>query len=116
LGSVTDRAAKVRQKAKTYTVNLYGKRRDVCAYDEVVMLKTLKRPVRVVWVFRKTQWVAMFSTDLTLSVIQIIEYYGAEKKIEIYQPCCLRKSVYKKLMDFIHGLMYPDTLNASLLA
>ena len=82
LGSVTDRAAEVRQKAKTYTVNLYGKRRDVCAYDAVVMLKTLKRPVRVVWVFRKTQWVAMFSTDLELSVIQIIEYYGARWKIE----------------------------------
>ena len=55
LGSVTDRAAEVRQQVKTYNVNLYGKHRDVCAYDEVVMLKTLKRPVRVVWVFRKTQ-------------------------------------------------------------
>jgi IS4 transposase len=82
LGSVTDRAVEVRQQAQTYTVNLYGKRRDVCAYDEVVMLKTLKRPVRVVWVFRKTQWIAMFSTDLELSVIQIIEYYGARWKIE----------------------------------
>ncbi|MDO9046247.1 MAG: transposase [Methylobacter sp.] len=60
----------------------YGKRREVCAYDAVVMLKTLKRPVRVVWVFRKTQWVTMFSTDLELSVIQIIEYYGARWKIE----------------------------------
>jgi hypothetical protein len=69
------------------------------------MLKTLKRSVRVVWVFRKTQWAAMFSADLTLSVIQIIEYYGARWKIEIYQPCCLRKSVYKKLLNFIHGLM-----------
>ena len=46
------------------------------------MLKTLKRPVRVVWVFRKTQWVTIFSTDLELSVIQIIEYYGARWKIE----------------------------------
>ncbi|MDD5266640.1 MAG: transposase [Methylococcales bacterium] len=82
LGSVTDRAAEVRQKAKAYTVNLYGKRREVCAYDEVVMLKTLKRSVRVVWVFRKTQWVAMLSTDLELSVKQIIEYYGARWKIE----------------------------------
>jgi transposase len=34
------------------------------------------------WVFRKTQWIAMFTTDLELSVTQIIEYYGAEKKIE----------------------------------
>src|SRR5665811_2601820 len=37
LGSVTDMAAEFRQKAKTYTVNLYGKHRDVCAYDAVVM-------------------------------------------------------------------------------
>jgi DDE superfamily endonuclease len=82
LGSVTDMAAEVRQKTKIYTVNLYGKRRDVCAYDAVVMLKTLKCPVRVAWVFRKTQWVAMFTTDLELSVTQIIEYYGARWKIE----------------------------------
>lgn len=82
LGSATDRAAEVRQQAKTYSVNLYGKRRDVCAYDSVIMVKTLKCPVRVVWVFRKTQWVALFATDLELSVIQIIEYYGARWKIE----------------------------------
>ena len=82
LGSVTDMAAEFRHKAKTYTVNLYGKQRAVCAYDAVVMLKTLKCPVRVVWVFRKTQWVAMFTTDLALSVTQIIEYYGARWKIE----------------------------------
>jgi hypothetical protein len=80
------------------------------------MLKTFKCPVRVVWVFRKMQWVAMFTTDLELSVTQIIEYYGARWKIEIYQPCCLRKSVYKKLLSFIHGLLYPDTLSAPLLA
>src|SRR5450759_5494916 len=61
LGSVTDMAAEVRQKTKIYAVNLYGKHRDVCAHDAVVMLKTFKCPVRVVWVFRKTQWVAMFT-------------------------------------------------------
>jgi hypothetical protein len=82
LGSVTDMAAEVLQKAKTYNVNLYGKRREVRAYDAVVMVKTLKCPVRVVWVFRKTQWVAMFTTDLALSVPQVIEYYGARWKIE----------------------------------
>ena len=82
LGSAVEMAVEVRQKAKTYTVNLYGKHRDVCAYDAVVMLKTLKCPVRVVWVFRNTQWVAMFTTDLALSVTQIIEYYGARWKIE----------------------------------
>jgi hypothetical protein len=82
LGSATDMAAEVRPQAKTYTVNLYGKHREVRAYDAVVMVKTLKCPVRVVWVFRKTQWVAMFTTDLALSVTQIIEYYGARWKIE----------------------------------
>ena len=46
------------------------------------MLKTLKCPIRVVWVFRKTQWVALFSNDLDLSIKQIIEYYGARWKIE----------------------------------
>jgi len=52
------------------------------ATTNVVMLKTLKCPVRVVWVFRKTQWIALFSTDLNLSIKQIIEYYGARWKIE----------------------------------
>ncbi|WP_230990970.1 transposase [Bathymodiolus platifrons methanotrophic gill symbiont] len=46
------------------------------------MLKTLKRPVQVVWVFRRTQWIALFTTDLNLSITQIIEYYGARWKIE----------------------------------
>ena len=46
------------------------------------MVKTLKCAVRVVWIYRKTQWVALFSTDLTHSVEQIVEYYGARWKIE----------------------------------
>jgi len=75
-------ARTVQKEAKSYTVNLYGKQREAKAYDRVVMLKTLKRPVRVVWVFRRTQWIALFSTDLDLSVAQIIEYYGARWKIE----------------------------------
>jgi hypothetical protein len=36
----------------------------------------------VVWIFRKTQWIALFTTDLSLSVEQIVEYYGARWKIE----------------------------------
>lgn len=46
------------------------------------MLKTLKCAVRVVWVYRKSNWVALVTTDLDLSVEQIIEYYGARWKIE----------------------------------
>ncbi|WP_221897854.1 transposase [Bathymodiolus japonicus methanotrophic gill symbiont] len=82
LRSATDMAKTVQQKARSYTVNLYGKQREVRAYSRVVMLKTLKRPVQVVWVFRRTQWIALFTTDLSLSVTQIIEYYGARWKIE----------------------------------
>ena len=82
LGAVSELAAYRREQAQTASVFLYGKRREVSAYEQVVMLKNLRCPARVVWVFRKTQSVAFFTTDLTLSVQQIIEYYGARWKIE----------------------------------
>ena len=82
LGSAATLANQFRERAREYSVNLYSRQQIIFAYERVVMLKTLKAPVRVVWVFRKTQWVALFSTDLTLSVAQIIEYYGARWKIE----------------------------------
>lgn len=82
LGDAAALATRFKLLASEYLVNLYGRNRTVVAYDCVVMLKTLKCPVRVVWIYRKTQWVALFSTDLTLSVQQIIEYYGARWKIE----------------------------------
>jgi hypothetical protein len=82
LGSAADLAAQFRNLAKRYTVHLYGKSREVLAYEQVFMLKTLKCPVRVVWVYRKTQYVALFTTDLRLSVEQIIGLYGARWKIE----------------------------------
>lgn len=82
LGSSSQLAAKFRDLALTYTVDTYGKRRTIKAFSQVLMLKTFKCPVRVVWVFRRTQWVALFSTDLTLTVKQIIEFYAARWKIE----------------------------------
>ena len=81
-GSTTEVAHQSQNKACTIAVFLYGKQREVRAYNEIVMLKNLRCPARVVWVFRKTRWVAFFTTDLTLSVQQIIEYYGARWKIE----------------------------------
>ena len=82
LGTASSLASKYRDQACEYTVNLYGSERTVLAYDQVFMVKTLKFPIRVVWVFRKTQWVSLFTTDLSLSVTEIIEYYGARWKIE----------------------------------
>ena len=68
--------------ASIHRVFLYGKYRDANAFSKTVMLKTLKCHVRVVWVFRRTQWIALYSTDMDLSVEQIIEYYSARWKIE----------------------------------
>ena len=82
LGNASSLAVDFKVFAGEYLVNLYGRKRGVLACDCVVMLKTLKCPVKVVWIYRKTRWVALFSTDLTLSVSQIIEYYGARWKIE----------------------------------
>ena len=82
LGNATTLAQRFLQCATTYSINLYGKQRDVLAYDRIVMLRTLKCAVRVVWVYRRSQWVAFFTTDLDLSVEQVIEYYGARWKIE----------------------------------
>ncbi len=82
LGSVASLAVQFKNLATHYQVYLYGKSREVFAYDQVFMLKTLKCPVRVVWVYRKTRWVALFTTDLQLSVEQIISIYGARWKIE----------------------------------
>ena len=82
LGSVADCAANWKKKCEAYMVFLYGKEREVQAYSQTVMLKTMKCPVRVVWVYRKTRYVALMTTDMTLSIEQIIEYYGARWKIE----------------------------------
>lgn len=82
LGSVADCAGCWKQKCRAYMIFLYGKTREVQAYSQIVMLKTMKCPVRVVFVYQKTRYVALMSTDLTLSVEQIIEYYGARWKIE----------------------------------
>ena len=82
LGSAAELAAAMRAQARTYTLHVYGALREVVAAEQVVMLKTLRCPARVVWVYRKTQWVALMSTDLALSVEQIIEYYAARWKIE----------------------------------
>ena len=81
-GNTNECAEKYKDRAESYRVFLYGKRREVVAYSRTLMLKTLKCQVRVVWVYRKTRYIALFTTDLSLSVEQVIEYYGARWKIE----------------------------------
>jgi hypothetical protein len=82
LGNAAHLAETLRAQARAYTLPLYGRVREVMAVERQVMLKTLRCQVRVVWVFRKKQWVALVTTDLRLTVEQVIEYYGARWKIE----------------------------------
>lgn len=82
IGKVADRALEFKNYAQPCKVDLYGKKRTVMAFERTVMLKTIKHKVRVVWVYNRTRYVALFTTDLTLSVQEIIEYYGARWKIE----------------------------------
>jgi hypothetical protein len=82
LGRVAELAQQQRTQARLYRVHVYGATREVEAAEQVVMLKTLRCAVRVVWVYRRTQWVALMSTDLSLSVEQIVAYYAARWKIE----------------------------------
>ncbi len=35
LGSAQDRASRIRNKAKNYQIHMYGKMRDVVAYDQL---------------------------------------------------------------------------------
>jgi hypothetical protein len=81
-GSAADMAVQFRPLAQRCTVHLYGKPREVLFDEQMFMVKTLKCPVRLVWVYRKTHYVALFTTDLRLSVAQIIALYGARWKIE----------------------------------
>jgi len=81
-GTASSLASEYKQLANEYLVNLYGRSRTIVAYERIVMLKTIKCAVKVVWVYRGSQYAALFSTDLSLSLEQIVEYYGARWKIE----------------------------------
>lgn len=82
LGNVGECGVLYKNKAAPISVFLYGKQREVMVYSRNVMSKNLKREIKVVWVYLKTRFVAFFTTDLTLSVKEIVEYYGGRWKIE----------------------------------
>ena len=71
-----------REGTQTCTLHVYGAVREVVAAERVVMLKTLRCPVRVVRVYRKTRWVALMTADLDPTIEQIIEYYSVRWIIE----------------------------------
>ncbi len=62
MGNTTSLAARLKPLATEYTANLYGRERTVVFYARVMMLKTIRCAVKVVWIYRQTQWVALYST------------------------------------------------------
>ena len=110
LGTATSLAKANNKRAREVEVNLYGRVRTVMACEQIVIQKTLKCPIRVVWVYRHTQWIALFTTDLSLTVPEIIEYYGARWKIDISQPYCLHKFQVITAHRFSSHASYKSTL------
>ncbi len=55
LGNTSSLALQYREAAREYRVELYGRKRTVRAYEQVIMLKNLKCAVRVVWIYTKTR-------------------------------------------------------------
>jgi hypothetical protein len=81
-GNAKTLARSKKKRSTAMQVFLYGKNRTAQVADEVLMSKSLKARIHVVWVFYKKSWVALYTTDLSLTVAQIVEYYGARWKIE----------------------------------
>jgi hypothetical protein len=51
LGATSSLALVNKERTRETTVNLYARLQTVLAYNQVVMLKTLKCPIKVVWVY-----------------------------------------------------------------
>jgi hypothetical protein len=60
----------------------------------------------------KHDWAVFLTTDTTLSETEILELYAMRWAIEIDQPCCLHKSVLRKLLYRFCDGFYPGTINS----
>jgi hypothetical protein len=82
IGNVKQEGKKRKKKVKKYDGFIYGKKRTVKAISGIFYLKTLGMRVHIVWVYYRKNTIALFTTDLTLDVEKIIEYYSAKWKQE----------------------------------
>lgn len=64
------------------------------------------------------EWLLLTSLPASTfeQAMTVVSWYGVRWCIEIYQTYCLYKSVFYKLMCFITGLIYPDSLSHALFA
>jgi SRSO17 transposase len=60
----------------------------------------------------KHDWAVFLTTDTNLSSAEILELYALRWAIEIDQPCCLHKSVLRKLLYRFCDWFYPGTINS----
>jgi hypothetical protein len=81
-GSVRSLANQYKAKAQKVTSFVYGKKREMLAYEEIFMSKSFKCPIKVVFAYYRNHFVALATTDANLTTTQIFEYYSARWKIE----------------------------------
>lgn len=80
LTGVRELAARLERKTGRFFI--YGKVRE-CSYAETTcMSKSFKRAIKIVFVFRGNTVFPIFTTDLSLTARQMVEYYAARWKIE----------------------------------
>ena len=76
-------AAVLKASAKSATIFMYSKNREVLYSETIVMSKALQREIKIIFVYRKNGFVfPIFTTDLELNAEKAIEYYAARWKIE----------------------------------
>jgi len=81
-GSVRTLGKKYKDKAQKVVSFVYGKKREMLVYEETFLSKAFKCPIKVVFAYYKNHFVALATTDLSLTVTQVLEYYSARWKIE----------------------------------
>ena len=82
VGSAKELANKYKDNAREIISLVYGKERRMFVYDEIFMSKSFKCKIRVVFTYYKNHFVVLATTDLNLTVEQVLEYYSARWKIE----------------------------------
>ena len=81
-GSVRTLGKKYKDKAQKVVSFVYGKKREMFVYEKTFLSKAFKCPIKVIFAYYKNHFVALATTDLSLTVTQVLEYYSARWKIE----------------------------------
>jgi transposase len=80
--SVRTLANEYKSEAQKVTSFVYGKERDMLVYERTFLSKAFKCPIKVIFAYYKNHFVALATTDLSLTVAQVLEYYSARWEIE----------------------------------